>query len=92
MKAFELAAKSRSHVLRLRWPQEQAKVQVNGIIAELKERWLGKEYDMMTKNCNHFCVEFAEQLRVSGIPGVRQSGPLYPLFVFPFTYSVHIFR
>lgn len=45
-------------------------MQVNGIVAELKERWLGKDYDMMTKNCNHFCEEFAEHLQVSGIPGM----------------------
>ena len=44
-------------------------MQVKQVVAELKERWQGKEYDILTRNCNHFCQEFAQRLGVSNIPG-----------------------
>ena len=30
---------------------------------------IGCEYDLLSRNCNNFCQEFAEKLGVSSIPG-----------------------
>jgi len=42
---------------------------VNKVILEMKERWKGSQYEVLTKNCNHFCQEFAKKLGVNSIPG-----------------------
>lgn len=45
-------------------------MQIEKLIWQLKQKWAGKDYDLLGKNCNHFCEEFAEKLGVSGIPGM----------------------
>lgn len=42
---------------------------VNQILRELSREWPGCSYDLLSKNCNHFCDEFCEKLGVSKLPG-----------------------
>ncbi|GAU24623.1 hypothetical protein TSUD_289860 [Trifolium subterraneum] len=42
---------------------------VNQIIRELSREWPGNSYDLLSKNCNHFCDEFCERLAVPKLPG-----------------------
>ncbi|XP_052187243.1 uncharacterized protein LOC127798010 [Diospyros lotus] len=42
---------------------------VNQILRELTREWPGYSYDLLSKNCNHFCDEFCERLGVPKIPG-----------------------
>lgn len=42
---------------------------VNQIIRELTREWPGHSYDLLSKNCNHFCDEFCERLEVPKLPG-----------------------
>lgn len=42
---------------------------VNQIIRELSREWPGTAYDLLSKNCNHFCDEFCERLDVPKLPG-----------------------
>ncbi|CAJ2666511.1 unnamed protein product [Trifolium pratense] len=42
---------------------------VNQIIRELSREWPGNSYDLLAKNCNHFCDEFCERLAVPKLPG-----------------------
>jgi len=42
---------------------------VNQILRELSREWPGHSYDLLSKNCNHFCDEFCEKLGVSKLPG-----------------------
>ncbi|CAK7338859.1 unnamed protein product [Dovyalis caffra] len=42
---------------------------VNQILRELTREWPGSEYDLLAKNCNHFCDEFCERLGVPKLPG-----------------------
>ncbi|KAM7494456.1 hypothetical protein LguiB_029065 [Lonicera macranthoides] len=42
---------------------------VNQIIRELSREWPGHSYDLLSKNCNHFCDEFCERLGVPKLPG-----------------------
>jgi hypothetical protein len=42
---------------------------VNQIIRELSREWPGNAYDLLSKNCNHFCDEFCERLAVPKLPG-----------------------
>ncbi|CAK9185066.1 unnamed protein product [Ilex paraguariensis] len=42
---------------------------VNQILRELSTEWPGKSYDLLSKNCNHFCNEFGERLGVPKLPG-----------------------
>ncbi|KAI3954293.1 hypothetical protein MKW92_020222 [Papaver armeniacum] len=42
---------------------------VNQILRELSREWPGESYDLLSKNCNHFCDEFCERLDVPKIPG-----------------------
>ncbi|KAM7499696.1 hypothetical protein LguiA_024110 [Lonicera macranthoides] len=39
------------------------------ILRELTREWPGDSYDLLSKNCNHFCDEFCERLGVPGLPG-----------------------
>ncbi|XP_026379955.1 uncharacterized protein LOC113274786 [Papaver somniferum] len=41
---------------------------VNQILRELSREWPGESYDLLSKNCNHFCDEFCERLDVPKIP------------------------
>lgn len=42
---------------------------VNQILRELSREWPGHAYDLLSKNCNHFCDEFCELLGVPKLPG-----------------------
>ncbi|KAI4319997.1 hypothetical protein MLD38_033526 [Melastoma candidum] len=42
---------------------------VNQILRELSREWPGHTYDLLSRNCNHFCDEFCERLGVSKPPG-----------------------
>ncbi|CAI9775034.1 unnamed protein product [Fraxinus pennsylvanica] len=44
-------------------------VKVNQILRELSREWPGHSYDLLSKNCNHFCDEFCERLGVPKLPG-----------------------
>ncbi|XP_076945397.1 uncharacterized protein LOC143616462 [Bidens hawaiensis] len=46
-----------------------SKSKVNQILRELSREWPGNCYDLLSKNCNHFCNEFCESLGVSKLPG-----------------------
>ncbi|TKY51335.1 DeSI protein [Spatholobus suberectus] len=43
--------------------------QVNQIVRELSKEWPGNSYDLLSKNCNHFCEEFCARLGVPKLPG-----------------------
>ncbi|GFQ06393.1 desumoylating isopeptidase 2 [Phtheirospermum japonicum] len=45
---------------------------VNRIPRELSLEWPGHSYDLLSKNCNHFCDEFCERLCVPKLPGNLQ--------------------
>lgn len=42
---------------------------VNQILRELSREWPGSSYDLLAKNCNHFCDELCEKLGVPKLPG-----------------------
>ncbi|CAH9136985.1 unnamed protein product [Cuscuta epithymum] len=42
---------------------------VNQILRELSREWPGFVYDLLSKNCNHFCDEFCERLGSPKLPG-----------------------
>lgn len=42
---------------------------VNQILRELSREWPGHSYDLLSKNCNHFCDAFCERLGVPKLPG-----------------------
>ncbi|XP_060203716.1 uncharacterized protein LOC132631961 [Lycium barbarum] len=46
-----------------------SKSEVNQILRELSREWPGQSYDLLAKNCNHFCDEFCERLGVEKLPG-----------------------
>ncbi|KAK9812928.1 hypothetical protein WJX72_005911 [[Myrmecia] bisecta] len=39
------------------------------VITRLQREWPGCSYDLLTRNCCHFCEELAKQLGVSKLPG-----------------------
>lgn len=41
---------------------------VNQILRELSREWPGCSYDLLSKNCNHFCNDFCERLGVQKLP------------------------
>lgn len=41
---------------------------VNQILKELSREWPGYAYDLLSKNCNHFCDSFCEKLEVQKLP------------------------
>jgi len=44
-------------------------LKVNQILRELSREWPGNSYDLLAKNCNHFCDEFCDKLGVQKLPG-----------------------
>ncbi|KAK8679873.1 hypothetical protein V6N13_108836 [Hibiscus sabdariffa] len=42
---------------------------VNHVLRELRREWPGTSYDLLSKNCNHFCDELCERLGVQKLPG-----------------------
>ncbi|PPD72917.1 hypothetical protein GOBAR_DD30186 [Gossypium barbadense] len=47
---------------------------VNQILCELSREWPGTSYDLLSKNCNHFCDELCERLGVQKLPGCEARG------------------
>ncbi|CAI8595679.1 unnamed protein product [Vicia faba] len=49
------------------------KIKVNQIVKELSREWPGSAFDLLSKNCNHFCDEFCERVDVPKLPdfGIR---------------------
>ncbi|OWM79575.1 deSI-like protein At4g17486 [Punica granatum] len=41
---------------------------VNQILRELSREWPGHTYDLLSRNCNHFCDEFCDRLGLPKIP------------------------
>lgn len=50
------------------------------IIQRLAQEWDGPSYDLLNRNCNHFCHEMAVKLGTKGIPGISCLSHLYCLF------------
>lgn len=42
---------------------------VRSVVAVLQVQWPGEDYDLLSRNCNHFCEAFGEILGVGAIPG-----------------------
>lgn len=42
---------------------------VNQLLRELSREWPGESYDLLSKNCNHFCDELCERVGVPKLPG-----------------------
>lgn len=42
---------------------------VRSVVAVLQVQWAGESYDLLGRNCNHFCETFGEMLGVGPIPG-----------------------
>ncbi|KAL6006749.1 hypothetical protein ACLOJK_032243 [Asimina triloba] len=53
---------------------------VNQIVRELSREWPGDMYDLLARNCNHFCNEFCERLGVPKLPDSK--GNLSDLKIF----------
>jgi hypothetical protein len=43
--------------------------QVNRILRELSREWPGHSYDLLSRNCNHFCDELCDRLGAPKLPG-----------------------
>eukprot|EP00884_Botryococcus_braunii_P018666 jgi/Botrbrau1/5483/Bobra.27_1s0026.1 len=43
-------------------------LELQQVIADLQLAWQGAQYDLLTRNCCHFCEDFAARLRVNSIP------------------------
>lgn len=50
---------------------------VNQILRELSREWPGGSYDLLSKNCNHFCDDFCERLGVQKLPGNSYESSLF---------------
>ncbi|CAM0912478.1 unnamed protein product [Alopecurus aequalis] len=44
-------------------------LKVNQIVRELSWEWPGGSYEILSRNCNHFCNEFCDKLDVPKLPG-----------------------
>lgn len=55
---------------------------VNQLLRELSREWPGESYDLLSKNCNHFCDELCERVGVPKLPGNISSciSPSYKSF------------
>ncbi|KAM0885092.1 hypothetical protein ACQ4PT_030559 [Festuca glaucescens] len=42
---------------------------VNHVVRELSWEWPGSSYEILSRNCNHFCNEFCDKLDVPKLPG-----------------------
>ncbi len=47
---------------------EMSVMQVNRILMELSREWPGCSYDLLSRNCNHFCEAFCAKLGVQKLP------------------------
>ncbi|PPR96856.1 hypothetical protein GOBAR_AA23812 [Gossypium barbadense] len=50
---------------------------VNQILHELSREWPGTSYDLLSKNCNHFCDELCERLGVQKLPAHWQMAKFF---------------
>ncbi|KAI4983650.1 hypothetical protein ZWY2020_025516 [Hordeum vulgare] len=41
---------------------------VNQITRDLSREWPGASYELLSRNCNHFCTEFCDKLGVPKLP------------------------
>ncbi|KAJ7541136.1 hypothetical protein O6H91_10G047900 [Diphasiastrum complanatum] len=46
-----------------------SEIRVDQILTELSREWPGYSYDVLSRNCNHFCEQFCERLGVQKLPG-----------------------
>ena len=44
-------------------------LKVNQILRELSWEWPGQSYELLSRNCNHFCNTLCEKLEVPKLPG-----------------------
>jgi hypothetical protein len=44
-------------------------VQIKQLVTQLKQEWQGDSYDLLARNCCHFCEDMAKRLSVQPIPG-----------------------
>ncbi|KAH1233502.1 DeSI-like protein [Glycine max] len=54
---------------------------LNQILRELSREWPGSSYDLLSKNCNHFCDEFCERLGVPKLPGKHNQSHTFAVAV-----------
>lgn len=46
-----------------------SQLQLNTIIQDLQREWAGSSYDLVARNCNHFCGELCARLGCQPLPG-----------------------
>lgn len=46
-----------------------SRLKVTQVLFELGREWPGNSYDLLSRNCNHFCDAFCERLGVRRLPG-----------------------
>ena len=51
---------------------ELSRAKVREILLELSRKWQGQLYDLLSRNCNHFCNDFATMLGVQNLPGEQK--------------------
>jgi len=47
---------------------EMSELEVESVLEELREEWVGQDYDLLRRNCCHFSDEFCRRLGVGAIP------------------------
>ncbi|KAI5069894.1 hypothetical protein GOP47_0014237 [Adiantum capillus-veneris] len=48
---------------------ELSPAKVREILIKLSQEWQGNSYDLLSRNCNHFCNDFCAELGVQKLPG-----------------------
>ncbi|KAF8727936.1 hypothetical protein HU200_018504 [Digitaria exilis] len=54
---------------------------VNRILRELSREWPGHSYDLLSRNCNHFCDVLCDRLGVPKLPGKDSGNGAAPWFL-----------
>ena len=44
-------------------------IQVMDILRKLRDEWPGNSYDLLSRNCCHFCEAFCRELKLGPVPG-----------------------
>lgn len=78
---------------------EKTPGEVRGVMEELVDKYKGNAYDLITKNCNHFCNDACVKLTSNPIPSwvnrLARIGKILCLFqldLYCFTYiAVNLF-
>lgn len=47
---------------------ELSRSEIERILIVLRRDWPGSSYDLLSRNCNHFCEEFCSKLGVEKLP------------------------